>query len=123
MAPAWGEAVSGASVVAATQVAVEKSRFPGLGPRAYCLLIDGDGLAPKFAKGDLVIVDPDRIPQPGDFVVLYGDAKIAALGDHDGHPGLFHAIVSSIPAPSAPTDGEGTCAPRSRLPRQAPPDY
>ena len=82
-----------AASVAATQVAVEKSRFPGLGPRAYCLLVDGDGLRPKFTKGDVVVVDPDRIPKPGDFVVLYGDAKIAEFAEHDGTPGLFHAIV------------------------------
>jgi phage repressor protein C with HTH and peptisase S24 domain len=80
----------------ATQVAVEKSHFPGLGPRAYALTVDGDGLRPKFAKGDIVIVDPDRIPQPGDFVVLYGDAKIAAITEHDGHPGLFHAIIGKV---------------------------
>jgi len=44
----------------------------------------------------VVIVDPDRIPQPGDFVVLYGDAKFAAIAEQDGHPGLFHAIVGKI---------------------------
>ena len=79
--------------LAASGVAVEKSRFPGLGPRAYCLTVDGDGLRPKFAKGDIVVVDPDRVPQPGDFVVLYGDARAAPFEEHDGHPGLFHAIV------------------------------
>ncbi|HXU21537.1 MAG TPA: S24 family peptidase [Verrucomicrobiae bacterium] len=60
--------------------------MPGLGPRAYCLSVDGDGLRPRFAKGDVVIVDPDRMPQPGDMVVLYGNAKIAAIAEHDGHP-------------------------------------
>jgi len=87
------------SRVAAKVIAVEKSLFPWLSPRAYCLLVDGDGLRPKFTKGDVVVVDPDRVPQPGDMVVLYGDAKIAALGDHDGHPGLFHAIVGKAPPP------------------------
>ena len=70
--------------------------FPGLGPRAYCVTVDGDGLRRKFAKGDVVIVEPDRIPQPGDVVVLYGNAKIAAIAEHDGHPGLFHAIAGKV---------------------------
>jgi phage repressor protein C with HTH and peptisase S24 domain len=37
---------------------------------AYCLVVDGDGLRPKFARGDIIVVDPDRIPKAGDMVVL-----------------------------------------------------
>ena len=91
-----GRKMARVALPGATQVAVEKSRFPGLGPRAYCLTVDGDGLRPKFAKGDIIVVDPDRIPQPGDFVVLYGDATTAEFGEQDGHSGLFHAIVGKI---------------------------
>lgn len=67
-------------------------RFPGLGPRSYGLVVDGDGLAPRFRSGDVVVVDPDRIPKEGDQVVLYGEGRIAEFA---GEPGVFHVIAGT----------------------------
>ncbi len=76
--------------VAARVVAIDKTCFPDLGPRAYCLTIDGDGLRPRFCSGDVVVIDPDRIPKQGDMVVLYGDGRIAEFaGELERNPVRF----------------------------------
>lgn len=43
---------------------------------AFALKIEGDSMAPSFHTGDVVIIDPDIEPQPGEFVV-------AKNGDHE----------------------------------------
>ncbi|ELM3736963.1 helix-turn-helix domain-containing protein [Edwardsiella piscicida] len=37
----------------------------------YCfaLRIDGDSMQPEFKEGDIIIVDPELLPMPGEFVV------------------------------------------------------
>jgi phage repressor protein C with HTH and peptisase S24 domain len=89
----------------ATQVALRKDRFLGLGPRSYCLFVDGDGLRPKFAKGDIVVVDPDRIPKPGDAVVVYEAGKIADYVEY--RPALMHVIIGNLRAISEGIDRNG----------------
>ena len=37
---------------------------------AYALPIEGDGLAPKYKDGDIVLVDPDKKAAPGDYVII-----------------------------------------------------
>lgn len=82
---------------AAGTITIPRDRFPGLSPRAYCLVVDGDGLRPRFCSGDVLVIDPDRIPKEGDHVVVwdsrraYDYAEIANYAD----PGLFHVIVGS----------------------------
>ena len=39
------------------------------GTRAFALSIEDESMSPEFAPGDHVIVDPDVVPQGGDFVV------------------------------------------------------
>lgn len=36
---------------------------------AFALEIKGDSMLPEFKEGDRVIIDPNVVPQPGDFVV------------------------------------------------------
>ena len=36
---------------------------------SFALRIKGDSMEPEFTEGDVVIIDPDVRPQPGDFVV------------------------------------------------------
>lgn len=45
-----------------------------LSPKAFGLAVQGDAMLPKFQPGDRIIIDPDVIPQPGDFVVAHMDA-------------------------------------------------
>ena len=40
-----------------------------VGGRSFALIIEGESMAPDFAPGDKVIVDPEVTPRPGDFVV------------------------------------------------------
>lgn len=40
-----------------------------IGPYGFGLWLRGDSMLPQFKEGDLVIVDPDESPQPGDYVV------------------------------------------------------
>ena len=40
-----------------------------LGPYAFALRVDGLSMAPEYQPGDLIIVDPDEPPRPGDVVV------------------------------------------------------
>jgi SOS-response transcriptional repressor LexA len=47
-----------------------------LGPRAFAMRIRGDSMLPRFVEDDVVIIDPDVAPAPGNFVVAAngGDA-------------------------------------------------
>lgn len=40
-----------------------------IGPYGFGLWLRGDSMVPLFKEGDLIIVDPDESPQPGDYVV------------------------------------------------------
>ncbi|ELM3616049.1 helix-turn-helix domain-containing protein [Aeromonas sobria] len=40
-----------------------------IGPYGFGLWLRGDSMMPLFKEGDLIIVDPDEGPQPGDYVV------------------------------------------------------
>jgi SOS-response transcriptional repressor LexA len=40
-----------------------------LGPHAFALTIHGTSMLPEFREGDIILVDPDVLPTPGDFVV------------------------------------------------------
>ncbi len=40
-----------------------------LSRNAFALEIKGNSMLPDFSEGDRIIIDPDIVPQPGDFVV------------------------------------------------------
>lgn len=64
MSPAWPERaqpMGGGHVPLMTRVET--------GIRAFALAIEDESMSPEFAPGDHVIVDPDVVPQAGDFVV------------------------------------------------------
>jgi hypothetical protein len=92
------KAASGVILAApATRVAIPQERFPGLSPRAYCLTVEGDGLRPRFASGDVLVIDPDRAPVPGDFVVLIGPCHETRWGEwiSSTETGIFHVVVGT----------------------------
>lgn len=37
--------------------------------KAFAVWVQGNSMSPEFSEGDLIIVDPDVVPLPGDFVV------------------------------------------------------
>jgi Peptidase S24-like len=52
-------------------VTFPKERFPGLSLSAYAVVAEGHGMAPIYDDGDIVVIDPARVPRPGDAVVLW----------------------------------------------------
>jgi SOS-response transcriptional repressor LexA len=45
------------------------TRLPQLSERAFALVVEGESMIDEFYPGDIVIVDPDVAPRPGDYVV------------------------------------------------------
>jgi len=45
------------------------------GKRCFALKVRGDSMEPEFREGDVIVVDPDRQPQAGDFVVVKSDEE------------------------------------------------
>ena len=43
------------------------------GPRTFALHVCGDSMEPAFFEGDTIIVDPDREPKGGDYVIVTGE--------------------------------------------------
>ncbi len=50
-------------------------------------------MRPRFASGDVLVTDPDRVPKDGDMVVLYDGARVVADYVGVGEPGVMHVIV------------------------------
>ncbi|MFQ2188993.1 LexA family protein [Aeromonas jandaei] len=50
-----------------------------IGPCGFGLWLRGDSMLPQFKEGDLIIVDPDEAPQPGDFVVAKNGSNEATF--------------------------------------------
>ncbi len=46
---------------------------------AFALHVKGDSMEPEFTDGDVVIIDPDISPQPGDFVVAKNHEQAATF--------------------------------------------
>lgn len=50
-----------------------------VGPCGFGLWLRGDSMLPQFKEGDLIIVDPDEAPHPGDFVVAKNGSEEATF--------------------------------------------
>lgn len=65
-----------------------------LSPNAYALKILGDSMAPKYEEGEIVIVDPVKPYESGDYAVVRlktGEVMLKKVSIMDGH-----IILSSI---------------------------
>ena len=49
-------------------VRVPKGINPGL--NAYAVLAKGECLLSEYKSGDVIVCDPDQLPEPGDFVAI-----------------------------------------------------
>ncbi len=47
--------------------------------RAFALRIVGDSMLPEFREGDIIVVDPNVTPQPGDYVVAKNHSEEATF--------------------------------------------
>ncbi|WP_421289484.1 LexA family protein [Aeromonas veronii] len=50
-----------------------------IGPRGFGLWLRGNSMTPIFNEGDLVIIDPDEQPRPGDYVVAKNGSEGATF--------------------------------------------
>ncbi|MFB2830305.1 LexA family protein [Aeromonas jandaei] len=50
-----------------------------VGKCAFGLWLRGNSMAPTFNEGDLVIIDPDESPRPGDFVIAKNGSEEATF--------------------------------------------
>jgi phage repressor protein C with HTH and peptisase S24 domain len=62
--------ISGRPSLASAMGFIHRPPALALAPNAYAMYVNGSSMVPKFDHGDLIVVDPDRTPKPGDAVVL-----------------------------------------------------
>lgn len=78
-----------------------------VGPRAFGLEIDGPSMLPDFRPKDIIIVDPDRQADPGDFVVACVDDENVATFKRlriKGHDPRGRPVAELVPLnPDWPT--------------------
>ena len=47
-----------------------------VGSMAFALIVTGESMLPEFQEGDLIIIDPEVVPKPGDFVIARLDLQV-----------------------------------------------
>jgi phage repressor protein C with HTH and peptisase S24 domain len=57
-------------------------------PNAYAVRVAGESMSPRYFDGELVYVDPDRMPRKGDFVVVQ-----VTMNEHDPPWGYVKQFV------------------------------
>lgn len=69
-----------------------------IGPCGFGLWVRGDSMTPEFKEGDLVIIDPDEHPRPGDYVVAINGSneatfkKYRARGEYENGQPRFELV-------------------------------
>ena len=61
-----------------TLIPISPSLTARIGENAFALEVKDDSMTPEFRKTDVLIIDPDTTPNPGDFVIakLDGDNEV-----------------------------------------------
>jgi SOS-response transcriptional repressor LexA len=75
-AGAWREIVDSFPRGGADEYILANSSY---GPHTFALRIIGNSMEPEFREGDVVVVDPDVRPDPGNFVVARNDEEAATF--------------------------------------------
>ena len=73
---------------------------PDAGPRCFALQIDGPSMEPEFRDRDVVVIDPDVEPKPGNYVVARIDEDNTATFKKyhlKGHDTRGRPIVDLVP--------------------------
>lgn len=69
-----------------------------IGPCGFGLWLRGDSMTPLFNEGDLVIIDPDEHPRPGDYVIATNGSneatfkKYRARGEYENGQPRFELV-------------------------------
>jgi SOS-response transcriptional repressor LexA len=75
-AGAWREIVDSFPRGGADEYILANSSY---GPHTFALRIIGNSMEPEFREGDVIVVDPDVRPDPGNFVVARNDEEAATF--------------------------------------------
>jgi SOS-response transcriptional repressor LexA len=75
-AGAWREIVDSFPRGGADEYILANSSY---GPHTFALRIIGNSMEPEFREGDVVVIDPDVRPDPGNFVVARNDEEAATF--------------------------------------------
>ena len=46
-----------------------------VGSMVFALIVTGESMLPEFQEGDIIIIDPEVVPKPGDFVIAKLDLQ------------------------------------------------
>lgn len=69
-----------------------------IGPCGFGLWVRGDSMSPEFKEGDLIVIDPDEAPRPGDYVVASNGSneatfkKYRARGEYENGQPRFELV-------------------------------
>lgn len=81
-----------------------------LGERAFAIELKGHSMEPEFVEGDIVLIDPDEHPHPGDFVVAKNGEEAATFKKYrprgigeDGHE-VFELVPLNDDFPTMRSD-------------------
>lgn len=86
-----------------------------VGPCGFGLWVRGDSMMPQFKEGDLLIVDPDETPRPGDFVVARNGSneatfkKYRARGEYENGQPRFELVPLNEDHETLSTDHTPIC--------------
>jgi SOS-response transcriptional repressor LexA len=75
-AGAWREIVDSFPRGGADEYILANSSY---GPHTFALRIVGNSMEPEFREGDVVVIDPDVRPDPGNYVVARNDEEAATF--------------------------------------------
>lgn len=103
--PKLGDTNSGPVSSRNKSVEYVQSHFP-CSARSYALQVVGDSMVPAFHEGDIVVIDPDIDPLPGDFVLaeVHGTRMFRRYRPQTMAHGKTPAVFDLVPSnPDWPT--------------------
>lgn len=83
-----------------------------LGPASFALEIEGESMLPDFRPGDRIVIDPNVVPNPGDFVVAKNGKQEATFkkyrprGANDRGQQVFELVPLNEDYPTLRSDIE-----------------
>lgn len=86
--PQFGRRVPRLTIMEASQhnalASIKETAFANFpcGPRAFAFDLPNDSCSPDFQKGSLWIVDPDKLPMPGDYVLALHSGGKPVFGEY-----------------------------------------
>lgn len=84
----------------AASVGIDTELADTCGPNTFAIIIDTEAMLPDYHPGDVVVVDPDATPRPGDDVIAKFEheqsARLKKYRDR-GHDGSGERVIELVP--------------------------